>query len=109
MKQGELVTAGKAGGKKQTAAAAAAAAERNKAAMASLPSVMEDSPEPPEEMDILLGCTKCRYLKGGCGACRDKPALESPKSLRCKPDAPRQQKASSSLHILDAFVLHTLH
>ena len=99
----EMVAAGKAGSKKS--AAAAAAAERNKAAMASLPPVMEDSPEPPEEMDILLGCTKCRYLKGGCGACRDKPALERPKSLRWKPDALRQQKASdlvqsSAVHLV---------
>lgn len=79
-----------AGSKKQ--AAAAAASDRNKAANASFPPVMEDSPEPAEEMDVLLGCTKCRYLKGGCGACRDKPALERPKSLRWKPDGLRQQK-----------------
>ena len=82
-----------AGSKKQ--AAAAAASDRHKAAKASLPPVMEDSPEPAEEMDVLLGCTKCRYLKGGCGACRDKPALERPKSLRWKPDGLRQQKVSS--------------
>ncbi|KAL0026074.1 hypothetical protein WJX79_007057 [Trebouxia sp. C0005] len=66
--------------------------DRTKTAKASLPPVMEDSPEPPEEMDILLGCTKCRYLKGGCGACRDKPSMERPTSLRWKPDASRQQK-----------------
>ena len=66
--------------------------ERTKAAKAALPPSMEDSPEPFEEMDVLLGCTKCRYLKGGCGACRDKPSLERPKSLRWKPDASRQQK-----------------
>lgn len=80
----------KAGKGKQ--AAAAAASDRTKTAKASLPPVMEDSPEPPEEMDILLGCTKCRYLKGGCGACRDKPSMERPTSLRWKPDASRQQK-----------------
>ena len=73
-------------------AAAGAAAERMKAAKVTLPPTMEDSPEPAEAMDILLGCTKCRYLKGGCGACRDKPSLERPKSLRWKPDASRQQK-----------------
>ncbi len=83
----------KAGKGKQ--AAAAAASDRTKSAKASLPPVMEDSPEPPEEMDILLGCTKCRYLKGGCGACRDKPSMERPTSLRWKPDASRQQKVCS--------------
>lgn len=85
-------TKAKPGSKKQ--AAAASASDRTKAAKATLPPVMEESPEPPEEMDILLGCTKCRYLKGGCGACRDKPSLERPKSLRWKPDASRQQKVS---------------
>ncbi|DBA81611.1 TPA: hypothetical protein ACH3X1_007371 [Trebouxia sp. C0004] len=86
---------GKAAGSKAgkgKRAAAAAASDRTKTAKASLPPVMEDSPEPPEEMDILLGCTKCRYLKGGCGACRDKPSMERPTSLRWKPDASRQQK-----------------
>lgn len=73
-------------------AAAVAASDRMKAAKVTLPPIMEDSPEPPEAMDVLLGCTKCRYLKGGCGACRDKPSLERPKSLRWKPDASRQQK-----------------
>ena len=80
----------KPGNKKQ--AAAGVASDRTKAAKATLPPSMEDSPEPCEEMDLLLGCTKCRYLKGGCGACRDKPSLERPKSLRWKPDASRQQK-----------------
>ncbi|DBA76499.1 TPA: hypothetical protein ACH3X2_008560 [Trebouxia sp. C0005] len=80
----------KAGKGKQ--AAASAVSDRTKTAKASLPPVMEDSPEPPEEMDILLGCTKCRYVKGGCGACRDKPSMERPTSLRWKPDASRQQK-----------------
>ena len=78
------------GNKKQ--AAAGSASNRIKAAKATLTPAMEESPEPPEEMDILLGCTKCRYLKGGCGACRDKPALERPKTLRWKPDASKQQK-----------------
>lgn len=72
--------------------ASGAASDRTKAAKVTLPPTMEDSPEPPEEMDVLLGCTKCRYLKGGCGACRDKPSLERPKNLRWKPDASRQQK-----------------
>ena len=80
----------KPGSKKQ--AAAVPVSDRTKAAKATLPPSMEDSPEPFEEMDVLLGCTKCRYLKGGCGACRDKPSLERPKSLRWKPDASRQQK-----------------
>ena len=83
-------TKAKPGSKKQ--AAAAAASDQTMAAKATLPPTMEDSPEPSEEMDILLGCTKCRYLKGGCGACRDKPSLERPKTLRWKPDASRQQK-----------------
>lgn len=73
-------------------AAASSASDRAKAAKAALPSSNEDSPEPFEEMDVLLGCTKCRYLKGGCGACRDKPSLERPRSLRWKPDASRPQK-----------------
>lgn len=80
----------KPGSKKQ--AAAVSASDRTKASKATLLPSMEDSPEPLEEMDVLLGCTKCRYLKGGCGACRDKPSLERPKSLRWKPDASRQQK-----------------
>ena len=84
----------KAGKGKQ--AAAASAAERTKVAKASLPAAMEDSPEPPEEMDVLLGCTKCRYLKGGCGACRDKPSMERPTSLRWKPDASKQQKVCAA-------------
>ncbi|KAK9803401.1 hypothetical protein WJX72_006240 [[Myrmecia] bisecta] len=46
----------------------------------------------PEEMDYLHGCTKCRYLKGGCGACRDKPIMERPKSVRWRPEAGRPQK-----------------
>lgn len=54
---------------------------------------VEASPE-PEKMDVLLGCTKCRYLKKGCGACRDKPSLERPASLRWKPDAGKQQKVN---------------
>ena len=89
------------GVKKQ--AAAASASERTKAAKASLPPVMEDSPEPPEEMDVLLGCTKCRYLKGGCGACRDKPSMERPASLRWKPDASRQQKVCTPLTLFSRY------
>ena len=54
---------------------------------------VEATPE-PEKMDVLLGCTKCRYLKKGCGACRDKPSLERPASLRWKPDAGKQQKVT---------------
>ena len=54
---------------------------------------LEESPE-PEKMDVLLGCTKCRYLKKGCGACRDKPSLERPASLRWKPDAGKEQKVN---------------
>lgn len=73
-------------------AAASSASDKAKAAKAAMASSMEDSPEPFEEMDVLLGCTKCRYLKGGCGACRDKPSLERPRSLRWKPDASRPQK-----------------
>lgn len=87
-----------AGSKAGKQAAATAASDRTKSAKASLPPVMEDSPEPPEEMDILLGCTKCRYLKGGCGACRDKPSMERPTSLRWKPDASRQQKVCLLQH-----------
>ena len=80
----------KPGSKKQ--ATVIPACDKTKAAKATLQPSIEDSPEPLEEMDVLLGCTKCRYLKGGCGACRDKPSLERPKSLRWKPDASRQQK-----------------
>ena len=29
--------------------------------------------------DRLLGCTKCRYLKNGCGACRERPVVERAK------------------------------
>lgn len=90
--KGKTVTQ-KPASKKQ--AATVAASDRMKAAKVMLPPTMEDSPEPPEAMDVLLGCTKCRYLKGGCGACRDKPSLERPKSLRWKPDASRQQKVNS--------------
>lgn len=72
--------------KRQTKAGSAAQGKATAAA------AVESSPELPEKMDILLGCTKCRYLKGGCGACRDKPSLERPASLRWKPDAGKQQK-----------------
>ena len=89
----------KPGSKKQ--AAAGTASDRTKAAKAAPQPSMEDSPEPFEEMDLLLGCTKCRYLKGGCGACRDKPSLERPKSLRWKPDASRQQKVRCHLQWAD--------
>lgn len=60
---------------------------------ATLAAALEATPE-PEKMDVLLGCTKCRYLKKGCGACRDKPSLERPASLRWKPDAGKQQKVT---------------
>ncbi|BDA42391.1 probable lysine-specific demethylase JMJ703 at N-terminal half [Coccomyxa sp. Obi] len=43
------------------------------------------------EMDTLHGCTKCRFNASGCGACRDAPILERPKSVRWKPDAARPQ------------------
>lgn len=64
--------------------------------------VLEKSPE-PEKMDVLLGCTKCRYLKKGCGACRDKPSLERPASLRWKPDAGKEQK------VCGCYLLSTIH
>ena len=100
--KGKVVKA-KSGSKKQ--AVAEAASDRSKAAKASLPPVKEESPEPrPEEVDILLGCTKCRYLKGGCGACRDKPSLERPKNLRWKPEASRQQKVARSAYSLTAIL-----
>ena len=83
-------------GSKRQQAVMGPGSDKTKAAKATVAPSMEDSPEPPEEMDILLGCTKCRYLKGGCGACRDKPSLERPKSLRWKPDASRQQKVGVS-------------
>ena len=46
---------------------------------------------PPVEMDVLFGCTKCRYAKGGCGSCRDKPVMERPRTLRWKPEAGHAQ------------------
>lgn len=45
----------------------------------------------PVEMDVLFGCTKCRYAKGGCGSCRDKPVMERPRTLRWKPEAGHAQ------------------
>lgn len=48
------------------------------------------------EMDTLHGCTKCRFNASGCGACRDAPILERPKSVRWKPDAARPQTSVPS-------------
>ena len=45
----------------------------------------------PELFDVLLGCTKCRYLKRGCGSCRAKPAAARPKALRWDPANGRPQ------------------
>lgn len=42
-------------------------------------------------MDALYGCTKCRYAKSGCGACRDAPVMERPASVRWRPEAGRYQ------------------
>ncbi len=42
-------------------------------------------------MDPLYGCTKCRYLKTGCGACREVPVMERPSSVRWLPGAGRYQ------------------
>ena len=47
----------------------------------------------PELYDVLLGCTKCRYLRRGCGSCRAKPAAARPKSLRWDPSKGRPQAA----------------
>ena len=42
------------------------------------------------EVDALLGCPKCRWLKGGCGACRERPIMERQR-LRWKPAEGRYQ------------------
>lgn len=73
------------GGEPSTAAAAAAP-----------PPPAPPAPVPPhvahpELFDVLLGCTKCRYLKRGCGSCRAKPAAARPKSLRWDPANGRPQ------------------
>lgn len=47
-------------------------------------------------MDTLHGCTKCRFNQTGCGACRDAPIMERPKSVRWKPDAARPQTSVPS-------------
>jgi hypothetical protein len=42
-------------------------------------------------MDALYGCTKCRYARAGCGACREAPIMERPASVRWRPEAARYQ------------------
>ena len=49
---------------------------------------------PPPTHDVLLGCTKCRYLKKGCGSCRDRPVIVRKRTLRWKPEEGRPQEAS---------------
>ena len=46
---------------------------------------------PPVETDDLFGCTKCRYAKNGCAACRERPTISRPKQ-RWKPEAGRRQE-----------------
>jgi len=41
--------------------------------------------------DVLLGCTKCRYLRGGCGSCRARPPATRRADLRWRPGAGRPQ------------------
>ena len=72
--------------------------EPSAAAAPAPPSLAPPAPPPvpphvahPELFDVLLGCTKCRYLKRGCGSCRAKPAATRPKSLRWDPDRGRPQ------------------
>lgn len=48
----------------------------------------------PMKTDKLLGCPKCRWLKNGCGACRERPTMERP-SLRWKPSEGRFQDVRS--------------
>lgn len=48
------------------------------------------------EMDTLHGCTKCRFNQNGCGACRDAPIMERPKTVRWKPEAARPQTSVPS-------------
>lgn len=48
--------------------------------------------DPGSDADVLHGCSKCRYLWKGCGACSDKPAAVRPR-LRWQPDGAHRQEA----------------
>ena len=48
---------------------------------------------PKREQDFMLGCPKCRWLKNGCGACRERPMLARPRQ-RWQPENGRYQHAS---------------
>ena len=41
----------------------------------------------------MLGCPKCRWLKNGCGACRERPMLARPRQ-RWQPENGRYQHVS---------------
>ena len=47
----------------------------------------------------MLGCPKCRWLKNGCGACRERPTLARPRQ-RWQPENGRYQ------HVRTALCLH---
>ena len=60
-------------------------------AAAAPPDADDDSSTPV--VDVLLGCTKCRYLKKGCASCRHRPVVVRDGELRWRPDSGRPQTA----------------
>jgi len=66
------------------------------AAAAAAPAPRPPPPQKPPRharpgYDVLLGCTKCRYLRGGCGSCRARPPATRPSNLRWQPAGGRPQ------------------
>jgi len=77
---------------KDAAAAGGRPARRAAAAAAGYGGGGDGEPAPYDDgFDRLLGCTKCRYLKNGCGTCRARPVVERSKAVRWKPDGARPQ------------------